>query len=69
VPAGTPVQKTREPWRKGYVLLDRRKPFELWLKMFGPIYDIHFQVGRLAITLESTLLRKRRDERRQSPWA
>lgn len=43
---------------KGRTVLDRRKPFELFLKFGGGLFTVHFQCGRLVIVLESKAKKK-----------
>ena len=42
----------KPPKYRGKVILNRRKPFELFLKFGGGIFDMHFQVHRLVIMFE-----------------
>lgn len=44
--------KPKPPKQRGRVLLDRRRPFEMFLKLGGSIYTVHCQIGRLVITWE-----------------
>ena len=45
----------KPPQYRGRVLLDRRKPFELFLKVGGGLFWFHLQVGRLVITFDQSL--------------
>lgn len=53
--SGTPVQeyKPRKPKYNGWVILNRRKPFELFLKFGGGIFFLHFQIYKLTITWDA----------------
>jgi len=49
----TQPYKPKRPKGREYRLLDRHRPFELFLKFGGGIYTVHFQFCRLVILLES----------------
>ena len=63
--SGRPVKEYKPKHAKynGRVLLDRRKPFELWLKIGGGIFAFHFQIHKLTITWESGKLRKYKEKK------
>ena len=42
----------KPPQHRGRVLLDRREPFELFLKFGGGLFLLHFHIGRLVIMID-----------------
>lgn len=52
VDASMKEYKPRRPANPGKVLLDRRRPFELFLKFGGGLFSFHLQVHRLVVMVE-----------------
>lgn len=53
----TEPYKPKKPKSQGRVWIDRRKPFELFLKT-GGIFAFHLEVHRLCVTLDPLNVRR-----------